>query len=99
EPEQVARRAFEVQRATVDALVFQQTGGIPAGKFSIGQVRDAFAHARLDVVGAEGEIEQNAAHALALELQRPASIGGQVGPIQRRTDISFGGMELTGVDE
>ncbi len=73
-------------------------GCVPLGELGVGEVGDLLAHARLDVVGAEGEVEQDAAHAFALERERVPRVGGQAGLRQGAGDRRVGGLEVAGVD-
>ena len=96
--QQIRCGALEVQHAAVDELVFEQTRGIPARNVRVAGVGNLGAHARIEPVGRQGEIEQDAAHALALELQVGARGGGQIRGSQTFGDIRLGDLKLPRVD-
>ena len=63
--------------------MLEQSGRVPGGEFRVGEIRNLLADTRLRIVGGEREVEQDAPHALALELERAALVGA-VELLQRR---------------
>src|SRR3546814_12682280 len=90
--EQVRRRTVEIKRAAVEDLAFEQAGVPPLRELRVGQVRDLLAHARFDFAFVEGEVEQDAAHALALTGVGALLRGRQAGLRERVGDTGFSGL-------
>ena len=97
--EQVRRGEVEIQRAAVDDLVLEQALRVPLREFVVAQVGDLLAQARLDVVGSQREIEQDAPHAFALERKRSLVVARFAAPRQAFGDPGLGRLELPAVDE
>jgi hypothetical protein len=60
-------------------LLFEQAGRVPRREFRVGEVGDLLAQAGLHRVGVEREVDEDAAHALALEFEGAALFGGETG--------------------
>ena len=80
-------------------LMFEKSRRVPGGKFRGGEVRNLPPETRLRILGREGEVEQDAPHALALEVERLTVCGGERRLRERLGDLRFGGFELAAVDQ
>ncbi len=99
DPEQVRGAAVEPAALAVDHPCLDQSGLVPARELLVGQVRDVAAESLLGRGFVEAEVQPDAAHALALELQRHASVGIQAGVGQRRGDGRFRTGEVARVHQ
>ena len=96
QPEQVGHRAVEVAGLAVDVEAFDQSGGVPPLELVFAQVRYLRADALPDRHTIQAEFQADAAHALALELQRPGV--GDAARLQRPIDRLIGLVEAPAVD-
>ena len=86
EPEQVGDGPLEVARLAIDIHAFDQAGTVPGIEFSLLEVGDRLAQLGHGSGPVEGEVQADAAHALALERQRALLVRRQAGRGQRGVD-------------
>ena len=89
------RRPREVPQLSVDLHRVEQPGPPPALEFLLGEIRNLAAHGGLELVAIEREVEQDPAHALALEGDRAAGVTGSFCSIDQLARLP----ESPGIDQ
>src|SRR5690606_31415323 len=91
--------AAEPAALAVDHPRLDEAGRVPARELGVAQVGDVAAQPLLRASFVEAEVEQDAAHAFALEFERGALVGTERGVREGGGDRGLGTLEVTGVDQ